>query len=384
MKKRFVTLILAGVFFCITLTACGEKKNANSNQTVNSTESESSELTDNENDYTLSQAFSPEGEKIWYYVDNIYLGKEARVCFVCTFEDDKFYFYDVTDSLTLGTLSKMSDDEIIKKLHDEYENVHTSNALEILDSKLARLRLAKENMDRFIAGGYTQDSVLPDPFWGECTLDKSLQGNENYSPDIVSDVNKVLPLISEKLDSWFENDIPELECKEPNFELQIFTDASGNKVSYMQLYIYNVNKPRFRTGNLYEKLVGFEEYIEDGEIQENHVVGFYASMYYDFKDSLDVEKAFNTPDNLIYYDEDNFPKRWELHDSLYDSIQVYDSYYSGYFFDNHEGALVCRCDNGTVFTFDEIGTEGVVVDPEPLQTYFDDCEATEEAPTDTY
>ena len=71
-------------------------------------------------------------------------------------------------------------------------------------------------------------------------------------------------------------------------------------------------------------------------------------------------------------------------------MEVYDSFYNGYVIgQSSQKSLVCRCDKDTIFTFDTIGTAGIVVDPDDSQPSVDLDDVaeevpTDEAPTDTY
>ena len=254
MKKKLV-LLMAGVLCVSALTACGGAKDKDTvSESIETTESSSTEeLLSSAKEYTLSEAFSPESGYIWYYIDDTYQGKDAYINYVYTFEDGSFKKYDTEGKLTLGTVSKMTDDEILSKLHDEYAPEYGARNKEELPALIDSVTTDKEIIDKIIENHPSPDEH---PFYSNT----GLLYDETYSEWLASEIGKKSPTIddlmnkltqvSDKLGSWSEDELPNVEGIPFEYEMQIYSDSTGNTVDHMDLNVTDNASGEYAPGML--------------------------------------------------------------------------------------------------------------------------------------
>lgn len=390
MKKKLV-LLLAGVLCVSALTACGGSKDTASDSTQKTESSSKGGLFSSAKEYTLSEAFSPESGYIWYYIDDTYQGKDAYINYVYTFEDGSFKKYDTEGKLTLGTVSKMTDEEILSKLHGEYAPVYGARNAEELPALIESVTTDKEIIDKIIE---THPSPDEHPFYSNT----GLLYDETYSEWLASRIKKQSPTIEDlmdklnqvsgKLDSWSEDELPNVEGIPFEYEMQIYSDSTGNNVDHMALNVTDNARGEYAPGMLLRIINrianNYETRIDDsGDCWNGMFLELNNAFYGNNGYSDDLLTA---SDSIIIYKSDNDNNELELYSSLSEPVEVYDSFYNGYVIgQSSQQSLVCRCDKDTTFTFDTIGTDGIVVDPDDSKQSAEDyIEESETEDTDTY
>lgn len=374
MRKK-LSLAMAGILCVSALTACGGTKDTASDSTQKTESSSKGGLFSSAKEYTLSEAFSPESGYIWYYIDDTYQGKDAYINYVYTFEDGSFKKYDTEGKLTLGTVSKMTDEEILSKLHDEYAPEYGVRNAEELPALIESITTDKEIIDKIIE---THPSPDEHPFY-----DSGLVYDETYAELFaiktentwtIEDLMDKLAKVSDKLGSWTEEELPNVEGVPFKYELQIYSDSTGNAVDHMVLNVTDNASGNYLRGKLLkisDRIANdYNNYIKNSENNyENSWSGVFESTYvyftagYDYSDDL-----LTASDSIIRFRSDEKDNELELYSSLSEPVEVYDSFYNGYVIgQSSQQSLVCRCDKDTTFTFDTIGTDGIVVDPDDSQ-----------------
>ena len=394
MKKKLV-LLLAGVLCVSALTACGGSKDTASDSTQKTESSSKGGLFSSAKEYTLSEAFSPESGYIWYYIDDTYQGKDAYINYVYTFEDGSFKKYNINGKLTLGTVSKMTDEEILSKLHDEYEPEYGAQNKEELPEMISDITTDKEIIDKIIE---THPSPDEHPFYWNSNIIREETYAELFAIKtentwIIEDLMDKLAKVSDKLGSWTEEELPNVEEVPFKYELQIYSDSTGNAVDHMVLNVTDNASGNYVRGWL---LVVSDtirtDYNNNVKNPENNSENDWNSIFvwayeyltnpsYNYSDDL-----LTASDSIIRYKSYNDNNELELYSSLSEPVEVYDSFYNGYVIgQSSQQSLVCRCDKDTTFTFDTIGTDGIVVDPDDSQQSAEDyIEESETEDTDTY
>lgn len=391
MRKK-LSLAMAAILCLSALTACGGTKDTASDSTQKTESSSKGGLFSSAKEYTLSEAFSPESGYIWYYIDDTYQGKDAYINCVYTFEDGSFKKYSINGKLTLGTVSKMTDDEILSKLHDEYEPEYGARNAEELPELIESVKTDKEIIDKIIE---THPSPDEHPFYWNSNMIRE----ETYSEYLASEIGKKSPTIedlmnkltqvSDRLESWSEDELPNVEGIPFEYELQIYSDSTGNAVDHMVLNVADNASGNYFPGKLLKisnRIANdYETRIDDDS--KIHWEDIFVSLSYDLSDVYDYsDDLLTASDSIIKYKSDNYNDERELYSSLSEPVEVYDSFYNGYMVgQSSQKALVCRCDKDTTFTFDTIGTDGIVVDPDDSRQSAEDyIEESETEDTDTY
>ena len=379
MRKK-LSLAMAGVLCVSALTACGGTKETASDSTQKTESSSKGGLFSSAKEYTLSEAFSPESGYIWYCIDDTYQGKDAYIDYVYTFEDGSFKKYDCRfvntgKVLTLGTVSKMTDEEILSKLHDEYAPVYGAQNKEELPEMISDITTDKEIIDKIIE---THPSPDEHPFyWNSNIIREETYAElfEDYAGDsyTIKDLMDKLAQVSDKLGSWTEDELPNVEGVPFEYELQIYSDSTGNAVNHMVLYVSDNSSGNYVRGRLLavsDRIrTHYNDYVTNSENNsENSWANLFCLSYDDFADSDYSDDLLTASDSIIRFRSGEKDNELELYSSLSEPVEVYDSFYNGYVIgQSSQQSLVCRCDKDTTFTFDTIGTDGIVVDPDDSQ-----------------
>lgn len=164
MKKKIGLLVLSVAL--ISLTACGEKKDAASS----TSESESA----SSKEMTFSEYFAKSKNKtqIWYRVraDNDGIGKDTEISSAYVFENGKVTKYADIE-MSLGDVSKMNDSEITKEIKKQ-QNTYDQN---IIDQNIKRVEETIHDRENSTA---TADQIA---LFNEQL--KYLRDNKVYTPE---------------------------------------------------------------------------------------------------------------------------------------------------------------------------------------------------------
>lgn len=352
-KKTFKRLVAVMLVLIMTMGmwACGK------------TESNSDNGLENENqkdieaeEYTLSSSFSTDSDSIWYYIkDDETLGKDATISKAFVFKDGEFKIYNFTSEkpYTLGDFAQMMDEEIIQKL-EEYQ-------LQEKEKVQARVDELKRYYDILLQSG-----MLDAPVYALREGDANTRISYDFTA-IKADVENN----RNELDSFI---YPE---SEDTYQLAIYTDSTGNKTSTESIKyggLVEVRHARDLINAINEERFDDKTWLDDYDInaeEENDLFYYFFSRLCDINESKGSDSNFYdmytmgqfNVDMYSAYISDTIDEVVIVNgiDATRGSIQVYDSYYGGYFCE--DGKLITRSENTVNFKLDDVGTEGIEVDP---------------------
>lgn len=360
MKRKYLKSMVAAALaasMTLSLCACGK--------TVRDGDGESKiskETKEEKTEYTLSECFSKEGTNIWYYIDDEYsLGKDARITAVYVFEDGSLIKHSVSGydgyGYKLGDIAQMSDEEIIAEL----ENVNQTKQQE---------RLQKLEKDIAVAEAALAQGFLDQPFtqqdgvrtvWADVTKYKS--EFEKYLADLKQyDCTQL----------WKYADLNLRGVLGPvkgDYELAIYTDSTGNHTDYEKLKFnyYHALYPNsvisfYRAG---------DSRLFDSNDDSIHMSTADLTHICEYKfepiDSCYVNDYYTLTENITYKSAEVEYETAELRFTgalirNVAGVEVYDSNYGGY--NCSGGFFITRIENPTTFKLDDVGAEGIEVDPE--------------------
>lgn len=355
--KRLVTVTLA-IILSLSMCACGK----NDGSTINE-----------KKENAASSCFSTDTNAIWYYIepDNGYvIGKDMEVEQAYVFADGKCNRYDVNGAYTLGELSQISDEEIIAMLEE--------NCSFPIDS--GSIIGEKEACEQILASEYMEDCTINYPL--ESKYGYKPQEQFTYSFENMSVVKEAIEKYKNELDEVIDNrgNVTEAACT-----LAIYTDSTGNNTSYEEVvFEYTPIRSCGAASTLAEGLSDIEQDFWAALYVLNNLDEYitYNTEYYDVED---LESGFNEYDLLEIVELfGGLPSKYIIEECAIDAIikdtksdkivlingmdgstgnaQVYDSYYGGFLCEGYN-YLLTRTGENTSFKLDEVGTEGIAVDP---------------------
>lgn len=321
MKKSIVTIILV-MIAALSLVACGGTQDTSEDSQNSNDDSNSMS---NVSGRTPSECFLGQTDGIWYLPQKPSVAKdtEIRCIFVVSNGMAQVYDYSVMRNRrgaeieyhTLGELSKMTDEQIISMLEDEYKLY--------IEARQEELRQDIMRLEQYIAceGEFACETPMDEETIVQAK--KCIEEMKKYQFDTVNKAGK---------------------C-----EVAIYTDSTGNNTDTQQLTIpYRVQR---------------STYVQD----------LYFS--YEFNDEGDWEMLWEGtafPTEFVLKEAEEEIKNYTLqivgieygdpYEIALTQYQVYDSYYSG--FATKDSIFYTRVEHGSPeFYLDEVGAEGVVVDP---------------------
>lgn len=379
MKRTLIkvccVLLIAGM-----LTGCGKKtgnaglgmKQQAGNESREADNGKAGKASKNEA-IPLSEAFNPAYDVLWYSVERWEKGKDAEVRCVFKFVDQGVRVYPVNGEYTLGDFSKMQDNEIIEMLENTVNSKRTEKEAEQRAGFEEKVGILKENVswgldnisseDVFIDAikyglvgedgedWYTQDMI-------EAAIQEEIQGYgyEQFYNDLTE--------IKEVLENWT---YPSVKWEEAYpYQIGVYTDSTGNKTERAGfIYSYNENDGKIEWSEFGHCVIA-NVYALSGENVKLDICDLYSRLHYSMEqwreiDSLQVMQVVRSKPI------EERTGAYSLLNPMEESVQVYDSFYNGYELSSggmgERRCIICRGNQDVVYTFDEVGTEGIEVDP---------------------
>ena len=343
MKRKLLLLLCATTCSLALLTACGKGTETGSQSNGSSNANMESNEVQDENQKTLSSAFSTDSNVIWYLVDSSgnvakTLGKDSRPDDYFVFQNGMLTVYQFADEwepYTLGELSQMSDDEIITALATKVseKSDYSSQKLEECNQAIAYVEQVSEYSEQI-------DSRLPE---------YGVSGTVSNAKDFLEQCKNILE------STTTDDGVKTYKLK--NFAL--YTDSTGNNVISEGIayeYIHSVN-PLDSMGlnftSLNNDISSILSSVKENSIDQGEGIDQLTGILMPLCDSESQSILTETKKNEVIYIK-------EISSSI-TNAQVYDAYFGGY--KCKDGYLVTRTDENTNFVLDDLDTPNVVIDP---------------------
>lgn len=333
---------------------------------------------------TLSGSFSADSDSIWYYMDeDAGLGKDGEVESAYVFKDGILKRYEVDGSYTLGDFAKMSDEEIITSLDELYAE-HVAEIQPVFEQeKEVCEQLFEEGMLEdfdidFSPGDYTEivrrylvmTGREAEAYDFDFDIYQFLE--DNGLEELMSRSCKNMSVVKEAMEGYLDqlNNCDLSETNIADCELAVYTDSTGNNTESEIIACKYIKPEKADIARSY-----FDEYPRILPLVED-----YSKEYPEFENE-EMKEYFGVY-GVARYVVNDFEADFSEAASAYDrieiagpistaegSIQVYDSYYGGYYCGSDGGSygyLITRTADKVVFALDEVGAEGVEIDPESI------------------
>ena len=354
MKKNLKKLITMMLITVLSLSVCACGSDDGGSKTL-------SEKKEN----PASTCFSTNTESIWYYIeptDGFVIGKDMKVKNAYVFGNGKCSRFDVNGEYTLGDFSKMNDEEIVEMLKEHQSSVGT----------MTELTAEEEACTQLLDSGYLEDFTIAVPNWSDAGFEPNGQLTTTF--ENMSVVKNSIEAYQSKLEEVSEKDMTEAICT-----LAIYTDSTGNNTSKEQIsFEYNIIEPKAVARKLLNYMSNAEVDLNGYLTMTDQMISHGDAEYYDFEelcltygnwacecyDYLLSKFVVKEYDIEFEQSETKTEKMMIISptDSSISNPQIYDSYYGGFICEGRN-YLLTRTGENTTFTLDEVGTEGVAVDP---------------------
>lgn len=277
--KRKLMMVSMMAILSLSLFACGSKDTTSSSNGSARTNTEKEADTKNENVGTFSQLFTNNEVSVWYSCEAI--DKEETPSVYVMYGDGTYLKLGTTKSKTFAELSKMTDEEIISWVEDDWNNRNQAPTYyKLHEDELeedARNSLPDSEDRDFIV------TIALDDAYREIS---GRQGDEEVDPEILNrvqdQVNATKDYIVNEVNTRLAADggIPK-----PRYGFSVYTDASGNNVDKETLAL--------ERGNWIE--VSSTNKIKSGDVYDSYYSGFMANdgKYYLMRMSDNMAFAFD-------------------------------------------------------------------------------------------
>lgn len=278
--KRKLMMVSMMAILSLSLFACGSKDTTSSSNSSARVNTEKEADTKNENIGTFSQLFTNNDVSVWYSCEAI--DKEETPGIYVIYGDGTYLKLGTTKSKTFAELSKMTDEEIISWVEDDWNNRNQAPTYyKLHEDELeedARNSLPDSEDRDFIV------TIALDDAYRE--ISGKGQGDEEVDPEILNrvqdQVNATKDYIVNEVNTRLAADggIPK-----PRYGFSVYTDASGNNVDKEALAL--------ERGNWIE--VSSTNKIKSGDVYDSYYSGFMANdgNYYLMRMSDDMAFAFD-------------------------------------------------------------------------------------------
>lgn len=278
--KRKLMMVSMMAILSLSLFACGSKDTTSSSNGSVRTNTAKEADTKNENAGTFSQLFTNNDVSVWYSCEAI--DKEETPGIYVIYGDGTYLKLGTTKSKTFAELSKMTDEEIISWVEDDWNNRNQAPTYyKLHEDELeedARNSLPDSEDRDFIV------TIALDDAYRE--ISGKGQGDEEVDPEILNrvqdQVNATKDYIVNEVNTRLAADggIPK-----PRYGFSVYTDASGNNVDKETLAL--------ERGNWIE--VSSTNKIKSGDVYDSYYSGFMANdgKYYLMRMSDDMAFAFD-------------------------------------------------------------------------------------------
>lgn len=277
--KRKLMMVSMMAILSLSLFACGSKDTTSSSNGSARTNTAKEADTKNENAGTFSQLFTNNDVSVWYSCEAI--DKEETPGIYVIYGDGTYLNLGTTKSKTFAELSKMTDEEIISWVEDDWNNRNQAPTYyKLHEDELeedARNSLPDSEDRDFIV------TIALDDAYREIS---GRQGDEEVDPEILNrvqdQVNTTKDYIVNEVNTRLAADggIPK-----PRYGFSVYTDASGNNVDREKLTLE-------RSGQIE---VSSTNKIKSGDVYDSYYSGFMANdgNYYLMRMSDDMAFAFD-------------------------------------------------------------------------------------------
>ncbi len=277
--KRKLMMVSMMAILSLSLFACGSKDTTSSSNGSARTNTAKEADTKNENAGTFSQLFTNNDVSVWYSCEAI--DKEETPGIYVIYGDGTYLNLGTTKSKTFAELSKMTDEEIISWVEDDWNNRNQAPTYyKLHEDELeedARNSLPDSEDRDFIV------TIALDDAYREVS---GRQGDEEVDPEILNrvqdQVNATKDYIVNEVNTRLAADggIPK-----PRYGFSVYTDASGNNVDREKLTLE-------RSGQIE---VSSTNKIKSGDVYDSYYSGFMANdgNYYLMRMSDDMAFAFD-------------------------------------------------------------------------------------------
>lgn len=277
--KRKLMMVSMMTILSLSLFGCGSKDTTSSSNGSARTNTEKEADTKNENVGTFSQLFTNNDVSVWYSCEAI--DKEETPGIYVMYGDGTYLNLGTTKSKTFAELSKMTDEEIISLVEDDWNNRNQAPTYyKLHEDELeedARNSLPDSEDRDFIV------TIALDYAYREIS---GRQGDEEVDPEILNRVQ-------DQVDATKDYIVNEVNTRlaadggipKPRYGFSVYTDASGNNVDREKLTLE-------RSGQIE---VSSTNKIKSGDVYDSYYSGFMANdgNYYLMRMSDDMAFAFD-------------------------------------------------------------------------------------------
>lgn len=280
--KRKLMMVSMMAILSLSLFACGSKDTTSSSNGSVRTNTAKEADTKNENAGTFSQLFTNNDVSVWYSCEAI--DKEETPGIYVIYGDGTYLNLGTTKSKTFAELSKMTDEEIISWVEDDWNNRNET---------LMYYKLHKDELEADAANSISSDSIdnwtiasiALDDAYREITGTTS-EGGEEVDPDYLNSVQDQVNATKD----FILNEINTKLAEQGGFSkyrygFSIYTDASGN----------NVDREALITETHGQIEISSTNKIKSGDVYDSHYSGFMANdgKYYLMRMSDDMAFTFD-------------------------------------------------------------------------------------------
>jgi len=277
--KRKLMMVSMMTILSLSLFGCGSKDTTSSSNGSARTNTEKEADTKNENVGTFSQLFTNNDVSVWYSCEAI--DKEETPGIYVMYGDGTYLNLGTTKSKTFAELSKMTDEEIISWVEDDWNNRNQAPTY----YKLHEDEL-EEDARNSLPDSEDRDFIVTIAFDYAYREISGRQGDEEVDPEILNrvqdQVNATKDYIVNEVNTRLAADggIPK-----PRYGFSVYTDASGNNVDREKLTLE-------RSGQIE---VSSTNKIKSGDVYDSYYSGFMANdgNYYLMRMSDDMAFAFD-------------------------------------------------------------------------------------------
>ena len=279
--KRKLMMVSMMAILSLSLFACGSKDTTSSSNGSARTNTEKEADTKNENVGTFSQLFTNNEVGVWYSCEAI--DKEETPSIYVMYGDGTYLNLDTRKSKTFAELSKMTDEEIISWVEEDWNN--RNEVLMYYHQHKDELRQDAENSISDSTDSDTIAMIALDDAYREISGTTS-EGGEELDPDYLNSVQDQVNAEKDYIINEINTKLAEQGgIAKPRYGFSVYTDASGNNVDKETLALERENWIEISSTNK----------IKSGDVYDSHYSGFMANdgKYYLMRMKGDMAFAFD-------------------------------------------------------------------------------------------
>ena len=277
--KRKLMMVSMMTILSLSLFACGSKDTTSSSNGSARTNTEKEADTKNENVGTFSQLFTNNEVSVWYSCEAI--DKEEKPGVYVVYGDGTYLSKEATK--TFADLSKMTDEEIISWVEDDWNN--RNEAWMYYRQHRDELKADAENSISDSTDSGMIAEIALDDVYREITGTTS-EGGEEVDPDYLNSVQDQINATKDYILNEINTKLAEQGgIAKPRYGFAIYTDASGNNVDREALTLERSGRIEVSSTNK----------IKSGDVYDSYYSGFMANdgNYYLMRMSDDMAFAFD-------------------------------------------------------------------------------------------